>query len=776
MGDMFASVYDPNGKSADAFDMANMNEATDAKIMTAAERSRLAAAPKVFGTIAALRLNTDPEIVWASVSGYHSATNPRGGGTFFLDASDVSTGDDGGWTIVDAGGRRWKRQCDRHVVYVDDFGARGDDTGDDGPAARMALSKITASGDGEMRFRGGVYRIGGDGTGSVGDQYQNGLLIPGRGTANQTAGVRVTIRGEGHTKLVAITDNTILIRVSDPGACVFGIDLVNTGIQNTVLTNNIGLALCPEDLTSTTIWTSTNYFVAEDLLITGFRIGVYNRPGPTTVDGGSGAFYAQFRGLQLNFNVTSYKAETSINAANNYPTRTLFIGGRVERTMVAFDLHDAAETHEIMGVNTQLVNQTYATYPNYASGDFPVADGSARIFWISPTTRLCKVIGGHNESNHTWGVYAENDTPISALWLDGYHPNGLHAYNGVSTGEIPHALMLGGAKNRFGPLNQAQASELLRFMFGGSGSSPLSEIRVDRNANGVNAPLGDISFYLRARRRYTLDDNGTNGGDHIWYNNASAPAEVMRLTAAGQLSLVGSDGNINFLTNGRTISGTATQGIGMSTTGTAVALSAGTSTVLVSSGVFQAGADNSISLGLASYRWKDIAAANPTIITSDLREKDWRGGLDETELRVAKRLAGLVGIYRWKASIAEKGESARLHAGVTVQAVMAAFEAEGLDPVRYGLICYDEWEDRFEPVTATRKVPLVGPDGRPEIDKKTGIPLVVDEIYETGEQRLTLAAGNRYGLRYDHLWAFVAAGQEARLARMEARLSVLEGI
>jgi hypothetical protein len=41
-GDMLASVYDPHGVAADAFDMANMAEAADAKIMTAAERTKLA--------------------------------------------------------------------------------------------------------------------------------------------------------------------------------------------------------------------------------------------------------------------------------------------------------------------------------------------------------------------------------------------------------------------------------------------------------------------------------------------------------------------------------------------------------------------------------------------------------------------------------------------------------------------------------------------------------------------------------------------------------------
>ena len=41
-GDMLASIYDPGNVASDAFDMANMVEAADAKILTAAERTKLA--------------------------------------------------------------------------------------------------------------------------------------------------------------------------------------------------------------------------------------------------------------------------------------------------------------------------------------------------------------------------------------------------------------------------------------------------------------------------------------------------------------------------------------------------------------------------------------------------------------------------------------------------------------------------------------------------------------------------------------------------------------
>jgi hypothetical protein len=57
---------------------------------------------------------------------------------------------------------------------------------------------------------------------------------------------------------------------------------------------------------------------------------------------------------------------------------------------------------------------------------------------------------------------------------------------------------------------------------------------------------------------------------------------------------------------------------------------------------------------------------------------------------------------------------------------MAAFRAEGLDPMRYAIVCYDEWEASDA---------VVDDDG-------TVISLAVE-------------TGNRYGVRYEELLAFI---------------------
>jgi hypothetical protein len=134
------------------------------------------------------------------------------------------------------------------------------------------------------------------------------------------------------------------------------------------------------------------------------------------------------------------------------------------------------------------------------------------------------------------------------------------------------------------------------------------------------------------------------------------------------------------------------------------------------------GTDNTYKLGLSSNRWSEVFAGNGTINTSDGREKQDVEALDDSERRVAVALKGLVKKYRFKDAVAAKGDDARIHVGVVAQEVIAAFASEGLDANRYGLLCYDEWKE--------------------ELDE---------------DQNVVKAAGDRYGIRYDQLLAFIIA-------------------
>jgi hypothetical protein len=139
-------------------------------------------------------------------------------------------------------------------------------------------------------------------------------------------------------------------------------------------------------------------------------------------------------------------------------------------------------------------------------------------------------------------------------------------------------------------------------------------------------------------------------------------------------------------------------------TNTAAPLSAGTLT------------DDVMDLGTAAYRFDDVYATNGTINTSDRNEKQDIEALSDAEQRVAVACKGLLRKFRWKSSVADKGDDARIHFGIIAQDLQAAFEAEGLDAGRYAMFINSTWTDE-----------------------------------ETGEER------TRMGVRYSELLAFIIA-------------------
>jgi hypothetical protein len=136
--------------------------------------------------------------------------------------------------------------------------------------------------------------------------------------------------------------------------------------------------------------------------------------------------------------------------------------------------------------------------------------------------------------------------------------------------------------------------------------------------------------------------------------------------------------------------------------------------------------DNAQVLGSASFRWSQVFAGNATINTSDAREKQQIAELTASEKVVAIRLKSMIRSFKFNDSVEAKGDAARIHFGVMAQDVKAAFEAEGLVAEKYSMLCYDEWP------------------GTPE------------ERDEDGNiTQAFIAAGNRYGIRYEEFLAFI---------------------
>lgn len=177
------------------------------------------------------------------------------------------------------------------------------------------------------------------------------------------------------------------------------------------------------------------------------------------------------------------------------------------------------------------------------------------------------------------------------------------------------------------------------------------------------------------------------------------------------------------------------------------------------SGNHATGTDNAQSLGTASKRWSTVYAGTGTINTSDAREKTTITPLSAAELAAASAMAKEIGSYQFLASIADKGDAARHHIGLTVQRAIEIMEANGLNPFKYGFICHDTWPEFVIEHPATEAV-------EDELDEEGNV-IRPGTPAKDATTEIVQAAGDRYAFRYDQLALFIAAGFEARLSALE---------
>jgi hypothetical protein len=169
--------------------------------------------------------------------------------------------------------------------------------------------------------------------------------------------------------------------------------------------------------------------------------------------------------------------------------------------------------------------------------------------------------------------------------------------------------------------------------------------------------------------------------------------------------------------------------------------------------------DNTHRLGAASFRWSEVFAANGTINTSDIREKQQVRDLDAAELATAKQLKGMIKAFKWNEAVERKGDAARTHFGAMAQDVAAAFKANKLNPEQYGLFCKDVWH------TLNGETVIVDEDGMASIihHELDGEVVVCDEEGKLPEGAIQIVSKvqaephERLGLRYEQLLAFIIA-------------------
>lgn len=165
-------------------------------------------------------------------------------------------------------------------------------------------------------------------------------------------------------------------------------------------------------------------------------------------------------------------------------------------------------------------------------------------------------------------------------------------------------------------------------------------------------------------------------------------------------------------------------------------------------GAFAPANDNSVDIGGASVRVKQVYAVNGTINTSDARLKNDVRMMSDPETEAAKAIAKEIGFWTWKEQ-ADMND-VREHCGLTVQRAMEIMESFGLEPFKYGFICHDEWEEQ----TVVSEYGSLNEDGSE------------NPIYKT------IPAGDRYSFRLEELNLFIAKGFEARLSAIEDKLGM----
>lgn len=436
------------------------------------------------------------------------------------------------------------------------------------------------------------------------------------------------------------------------------------------------------------------------------------------------------------------------------------------------------------------------------NSDIKSLSGLTSISGMSPNLELRGVNSGEGHGN---GVIYESSDPVEASFGIANIGGGsavFHNYTKPADGSgIENGVLIGGYGSRpwTGTAYTSHSNVSQHFLMDGKSSStnhggwfrllttPLNKTDADRRQTLATSNNGDLyigydvpmGLYKLTRADYPNMDQ-LNGRGLKQVNNTDN--EIALITPRN-----GSTANINFrgvafngsMTgvkgatqpgdnlwlsfaghNGTDFTGAAA-GIriqassGWSTTNTQCGITIATTQsgstsrtdrwAFTSDGSFSPASDNAYPIGSAGSRVTSIFAANGAIQTSDARMKTEVRAMTSQELSAAKEIAKEIGFFKWLERVETEGEMARWHAGITVQKVTEIMEKNGLDAVKYGIVCHDIWDES------------VNISADPDDESK-----IVETI---------IPAGDRYSLRYSELNVFIARGLEQRISELEEKLS-----
>ena len=164
--------------------------------------------------------------------------------------------------------------------------------------------------------------------------------------------------------------------------------------------------------------------------------------------------------------------------------------------------------------------------------------------------------------------------------------------------------------------------------------------------------------------------------------------------------------------------------------------------------------DNKCKLGNAYHRWKAIYSATSAINTSDSRLKNTITDIDDSLLDAWETIQPKQ--YKFNDASEKKGEQARFHTGYLAQDIEKACTDNNIDATRYGLFCYDSWEEEPE-ITEDVEV------------EKDGIKTTEKRIIRPKHEK-----GDAYSLRYEEALVVECAYLRREINKLKEELNQLK--
>lgn len=529
------------------------------------------------------------------------------------------------------------------------------------------------------------------------------------------------------TKIVADADNITALKISRNYAQVYNPTVENPNNR----ANVVAYALTPEDEAQTTTKVSQMFCRVFNPVARDCAVAFKLKPGPTVAGENSGAFYHDIYSPDFYNCTRGFYFQRSVSG-DNLSTRVNIFSPKHVYGNCAFDI-EAADSLIVWGGSAEFIENSgpHAGNPTLKIHKPVPADALS--------TSNIRFVNFTGEAGTTPFDFSQTVEQVSmpGCTFFGYTNEGIN-----STYSLQNMWQNEGAV-----VSRAEYS---------SQTTPMLAARRDVGSN-----IGQAYLQYKNQVSYPAEFYADRG-----FTFAS-PIGIARIA-----NLQNTDSNSQII--GSSLGRLAISGDG--TTGTVLFYNTSglAGRAIEFGGVFSFGpnGDNSVSCGTASKRVSVYYGATGSINTSDEREKTEILTVDDALLDAWGEVNHVT--FKWIESVASKGDEARTHFGVIAQQIRDAFEAKGIDGTKYGLLCYDQWDDQWEPILEKRTFDVEKErwdEGENKLVKYT-----VQEVREvdTGEKKLVMEAGERWGIRADQCAFIEAAYQRRRCDRMEARLTALE--